>query len=70
MQDTAIPTDLGQWFTLDDFPKAHSNFSRAQIEWLHRNRESNGFLPAFRKVGKRRYVHAGIFAQCLHGRVM
>jgi hypothetical protein len=58
--------DLDQWFTLDEFSQAYSNFNRSQIEWLHRNRETNGFIAAFRKIGKRRYVHAGIFAECLH----
>ncbi|MDV6341124.1 hypothetical protein R2103_04995 [Nitrosomonas sp. Is24] len=58
-------TDLNQWFTLDEFSQAYPKFTRSQIEWLHRHRETNGFAIAFRKIGKRRYVHAGIFAKCL-----
>ena len=65
MQNTAKTADLDQWLTLDDFPKSHPNFNRSQIEWLHRNRETNGFARAFRKIGKLRYVHAEIFAECL-----
>jgi hypothetical protein len=63
ISDDAI--GLSQWLTLDDFPKTHTNFSRSQLEWLHRNRDINGFSKAFRKIGKRRYVHAGLFADCL-----
>ena len=59
-------TDLDQWFTFENFPKAYTNFSKAQIEWLHRNRKSNGFDRAFRKVGKLRYIHAEIFSECIH----
>lgn len=59
-------TDLDQWRTFDDFPKKHPAFSRGQIEWLHRNRATNGFANAFRKIGRRRYVHVGIFAECVH----
>jgi len=67
MQNTSntYATDLNQWHTLDEFPQVHPNFNRSQIEWLHRNRQINGFSSAFRKIGKRRYVHAGIFAECL-----
>lgn len=65
MQNTYATSDLNQWVTLDDFPKLHPNFNRSQIEWLHRNRETNGFVRAFRKIGKHRYVHSGIFAECL-----
>ena len=61
-------TDLAQWHTLDEFPQVYSNFNRSQMEWLHRNRAINGFAAAFRKIGKRRYVHAGILAECLHKR--
>jgi hypothetical protein len=61
-------TELEQWFTLDDFPEAYPNFNRSQIEWLHRHRATNGFAAAFRKIGKRRYLHATIFAECLHGK--
>ena len=68
MQTTNNTTDLHQWFTLNGFTKSHSNFNRSQIEWLHRNRESNGFAKAFRKIGKQRYLHAGIFADCLRNR--
>lgn len=57
--------DLDQWQTLDDFPRSHPNFNRAQLEWLYRCRENNGLAPAFRRIGKCRYVHAGRFSQLL-----
>jgi len=67
MSDTSTSSqDLSQWITLDDFPLQYPNFNRAQLEWIHRNREVNGFDKAFRKIGKRRYIHAGKFAECLH----
>lgn len=67
MQNTANTNtiDLNQWHTLDEFPQSYPNFNRSQIEWLHRNRQTNGFSFAFRKIGKRRYVNARIFAECL-----
>ena len=58
--------DVDQWLTLDSFIQAHPNFKRSQIEWLYRNRENNGYLPAFKKVGRSRYIHAGIFSDCIH----
>ena len=65
MQEPSGSTDLGQWYVLDDFSQEHTNFNRAQIEWLYRKRFTNGFNKAFRKIGKRRYIHAGFFAECL-----
>lgn len=66
MQTTAIvATDLDQWHTLDEFSEAHPNFNRAQLEWIYRNRHTNGMEPAFRRIGKRRYIHAGRFAELL-----
>ena len=57
--------DLSLWSTLDDLPNKHPNFNRGQIEWLYRKRYTNGFSKAFRKIGNRRYVHLGFFADCL-----
>jgi hypothetical protein len=65
MNDAVNTTGLDQWLTFEQFPQVYTTFSKAQIEWLHRNRELNGFGKAFRKVGKLRYIHAGIFAECL-----
>lgn len=66
MQPSAsTTTDLDQWQTLDDFPTSHPNFNRAQLEWIYRNRSTNGMAAVFRKIGKRRYLHAGRFAQAL-----
>ena len=61
----AISTDLNQWCTFNQFPELHPNFTKPQIEWLYRNRKSNGFSKAFQKIGKLRYIHVGIFADCL-----
>jgi hypothetical protein len=58
-------TDLAQWQTFDDFSASHANFQRGQIEWLYRRRASNGLTPAFRRIGRRRYVHLGRFAELL-----
>ena len=58
--------DLSQWFTFDGFIETHPNFNRNQLEWLYRKRKTNMFARAFRKIGKWRYVHAGIFSECLH----
>ena len=66
MHEAPVSTDLDQWLTFNRFPQVYPNFSKAQVEWLHRNRNSNGFEKAFRKIGKLRYVHAGIFAECIH----
>ena len=66
MHAAASPdTDLDQWQTLDEFISTHPNFYRSQLEWIHRNRHSNGMAPAFRKIGKFRYVHSGRFAELL-----
>ena len=66
MQTQAIVTTaLDQWLTFDDFPASHPNFNRSQIEWIYRNRARNGMNSAFRRIGKRKYVHVGRFAELL-----
>ncbi len=57
--------NLNGWYTFDNFPKSHPNFKRSQIEWLHRNRHVNGFAKSFRKIGRLRYIHDGLFAECI-----
>lgn len=68
MLETTNCNDLDQWETFDQFPDSYPSFNRPQIEWIYRNRLENGFSKAFRKIGKRKYIHAGIFAACLHER--
>ena len=61
--------DLHQWHLLNNFHETYKNFSRGQIEWLYRNRNSNGFSNAFCKLGRKRYVHAGRLASLLSERI-
>jgi hypothetical protein len=63
--ETTSTDDLIHWQILDDFCTQHPNFNRSQIEWLYRNRERNGLKGVFRRIGKRRYIHAGRFASAL-----
>lgn len=58
--------DLDQWDTFDVFTEEHDNFSPGQIEWIYRNRETNGMRDVFRKIGKRKYLHKRRFAIALN----
>jgi hypothetical protein len=60
---TAIKFDELESF--DDFIKAHSNITRNQLEWMYRNRTTNGLKASFCKIGKRRYVIAPILVSLL-----
>ncbi len=57
--------DLTQWQLLNNFHESYPQFNRGQLEWMYRNRETNGFSNAFCKVGRKRYVHAGKLSLCL-----
>lgn len=57
--------NFDQLESFDDFVRAHTNVSRNQLEWMYRNRLTNGLKAAFCKIGKRRYVIAPILASLL-----
>ncbi len=57
--------DLRHWKRKDQFLKDHPQFNRGQIDWLIRNRKTNGFGKAFKRLGKSMIIHEGIFGECL-----
>ncbi|MFA6497884.1 MAG: hypothetical protein WC256_10280 [Desulfurivibrionaceae bacterium] len=44
---------LKKFLGVKSFSEKHPEFSQASLRWLIFHRESNGFAPVFRKVGKK-----------------
>ena len=58
-------TDLKQWKRKHQFVLDYPQFTNGQLDWLIRNRETNGFKAAFKRLGRSMIIHEGIFAECL-----
>jgi len=67
MNAVAQLNELDHWKPLDSFLEDHPQFQENQIRWLARNRDRNGFDRAFRKVGRRLYIHDQIFSESIFG---
>ena len=57
--------NVDDWERLREFAENHKQFKANQLLWLKRNRKTNGFDKAFRKIGKEYYINSPIFAACV-----
>ncbi len=60
-------SSVDRWKPMGCFLKQHPQFQENQLRWLARNRDRNGFDKAFRKVGRRLYIHDELFAEAIFG---
>ena len=51
--------------TVKKFAKKHSAFSESSLRWLIFNEKTNGFSPAFKRVGRRVLVDEAKFFECI-----
>jgi len=57
--------NIDSWKPIDQFTEEHSQFKPNQLRWLLRNRKSNGFHIAVKKIGKLIYINEQLFAEWL-----
>ncbi len=65
MQTTEHTPSLNLWKRIPQFVEDNPQFNIGQINWLIRNRKSNGFGKAFKRIGRGMYTHEGFFAECI-----
>lgn len=67
MSNTERPDSLASFLTVAACARKHhaAGFTEASLRWLAFNRATNGFGPAFVKVGRRLLIDEQAFVACL-----
>jgi len=61
---------LKKFLGVKSFSEKHPEFSQASLRWLIFHRESNGFAPVFRKIGKKVLIDEAAFFEKIDNSTM
>ena len=67
MQNDNDVSNLNDWALSQSIPELFPQFPQSTINYLLRERESNGLSDAVRVIGRSRYIHIKRFAEWLDG---